>query len=103
MNKSSGVYVIDEDYVIVNFNSRARDIYPSLIKGEKCYRNLKGFDKPCADCPLNELGQRLYYDPIRNIYQYLDVVEIPLENGKIGSGIIFSELDEKKESSLDEC
>ena len=102
MHKSSGVYVIDEDYVIVNFNSRARDIYPSLIKGEKCYRNLKGFDKPCAGCPLNELGQRLYYDPIRNIYQYLDVVEIPLENGKNGNGIIFSELDEKKESSLDE-
>ena len=48
MNKSSGVYVIDEDYVIVNFNSRARDIYPSLIKGEKCYRNLKGFAEPEA-------------------------------------------------------
>lgn len=37
-NQSFGCYVIDSDYNIVNMNSIAKEIYPQLAIGKKCYK-----------------------------------------------------------------
>lgn len=43
---TSGMYVIDEDYKIVSYNQAAREIYPQLRSGEKCYRCLRNRETP---------------------------------------------------------
>ena len=37
---ASGMYIVDDDYVIVNFNKVAEQMCPQLKVGEKCYRCL---------------------------------------------------------------
>ena len=44
---SSGYYSIDGDYNIIGFNETAKEIYPSLQMGMKCYKALMGLDAPC--------------------------------------------------------
>ena len=43
---SSGYYSIDEEYTIIGFNDTAKEIYPNLQKGIKCYKALMGLDSP---------------------------------------------------------
>ena len=66
---SSGYYSIDEEYTIIGFNDTAKEIYPNLQKGIKCYKALMGLDSPCPPCPvMNKIyGPRTYLDPIRKI------------------------------------
>ena len=49
---SSGYYSIDEEYTIIGFNDTAKEIYPNLQKGIKCYKALMGLDSPCPPCPV---------------------------------------------------
>ena len=49
---SSGYYSIDGDYNIIGFNETAKEIYPSLQMGMKCYKALMGLDAPCPPCPV---------------------------------------------------
>ena len=44
---ASGMYVIDEDYKIISYNLAAREIYPQLKRGEKCYHCLRNRETPC--------------------------------------------------------
>lgn len=39
---SSGYYSIDEEYTIIGFNDTAKEIYPNLQKGIKCYKAFDG-------------------------------------------------------------
>lgn len=48
---ASGMYVIDEDYKIISYNLAAREIYPQLKRGEKCYHCLRNRETPCEICP----------------------------------------------------
>ena len=43
---ASGMYVIDEDYKIISYNLAAREIYPQLKRGEKCYHCLRNRETP---------------------------------------------------------
>ena len=43
---ASGMYVIDEDYKIISYNLAAREIYPQLKRGEKCYHCLRNRELP---------------------------------------------------------
>ena len=43
---ASGMYVIDEDYKIISYNLAAREIYPQLKRGEKCYHCLRKRETP---------------------------------------------------------
>ena len=45
---SSGYYSIDADYNIIGFNDTAKQIYPSLKVGQKCYKALMGLDAHIA-------------------------------------------------------
>ena len=99
--RSSGVYIIDSEYNIVGFNKTAEEIYPMLRKNEKCYKVLMNGEKPCAICPVynNIKGPRTYTDPIRHIEETVDAVEMPLEDGRMGYGLIFSTVPEAPKKS----
>lgn len=83
---SSGYYSIDEEYTIIGFNDTAKEIYPNLQKGIKCYKALMGLDSPCPPCPvMNKIyGPRTYLDPIRKIYETVDAVKLKLSDEKVG-------------------
>ena len=93
---SSGYYSIDSDYNIVGFNNSARDLYPSLKLGEKCYKCLMGLDSPCPPCPVANgiYGPKTYLDPIRHIYETVDAVETILPDGSTGHTLVFSTVAE---------
>ena len=79
--KSSGCYVIDRDFNLVSMNASAREIYPQLKIGEKCYKCLMELNEPCGPCPVvnKKMGPRIYLDPIRNIAETVDAVEVEID------------------------
>ena len=93
---SSGYYSIDADYNIIGFNDTAKQIYPSLKLGEKCYKALMGIDTPCPPCPVaNGIhGPKTYLDPIRHIYETVDAVETVHADGSRGHALVFSTVAE---------
>lgn len=93
---SSGYYSIDVDYNIIGFNDTAREIYPSLKLGQKCYKALMGLDSPCPPCPVaNGIhGPKTYLDPIRHIYETVDAVETVFADGTRGHALVFSTVAE---------
>ncbi|MGI6032397.1 MAG: EAL domain-containing protein [Coriobacteriales bacterium] len=99
--ESSGAYVIDPDYNIISCNQSAREMYPQLKKGVKCYTCLMNLDKPCETCPVanNIQGPQTYMDPIRKIYETVDAVEIELDDGRVGHALIMSTVGESEATS----
>lgn len=81
---------------IIGFNDTAKEIYPSLEKGKKCYKALMGLDAPCPPCPVANgiCGPRTYLDPIRHIYETVDAVETVLADGSRGHALVFSTVAE---------
>ena len=99
-DESSGFYLIDKNYVIKKFNHTASKLYPQLKINQKCYKALMNLDHPCDVCPvLNHVkGPHTYLDPIRNIYETVDAVEYPLNNG-MGHQLVFSTVGKDEISS----
>lgn len=93
---SSGYYSIDADYNIIGFNDAAKQLYPSLCLGKKCYQALMGLDSPCPPCPVaNGIhGPKTYLDPIRHIYETVDAVETVQPDGSRGHALVFSTVAE---------
>lgn len=98
---ASGMYAIDEDYKIISYNLAAREIYPQLKSGEKCYHCLRNRETPCEICPvINGIkGPKNYLEPGRNILRSVDAVEIPLESGGTGHALVFSDTETNDEIS----
>ena len=94
--ESSAAYLIDASYRIIGFNQSASKTYPSLKEGQLCYQCLMGRDKPCDNCPVEKgvQGPRTYVDPLRNILETVDAVEIPLPDGTIGHAMVISTVGE---------
>lgn len=94
--KSSGIYIIDENYNVLNVNQTILDLYPSLEVGKKCYQCLMNLDEPCPPCPVanHVQGPQTYLDPIRNIYETVDAVEVLLPNGETGHALVMSTVGE---------
>ncbi len=63
-NFDTGMYIIDQNYRILNCNKAVTDMYPEVKKGELCYKALALQKEPCATCPLlnNEV---LFFNPLR--------------------------------------
>ena len=91
-SKSSGTYIIDENYNVIHLNDTIKELYPSLQIGKKCYQCLMGLNEPCPPCPVaNHIhGPQTYLDPIRNICETVDAVDINLDNGKVGHALVMS-------------
>lgn len=93
---SSGYYSIDKDYNILSYNDTAKQLYPNLQPGVKCYKALMGLDSPCPPCPvaLGIQGPKTYLDPIRHIYETVDAVETVQPDGSRGHALVFSTVAE---------
>ncbi len=93
-NESSGCYVIDAEYNIINVNSVAKKIYPQLEIGKKCYKCLMNLDEPCGPCPVvaGRKGPTSYVDPIRHITEVVDAVDIDVDGEKCHA-LIFSTVE----------
>lgn len=48
------IYIIDDDYRIVYFNSAVRERIPDMQNGDICYRKLCHNSSPCVGCPLTQ-------------------------------------------------
>ncbi|MGN1383436.1 MAG: GGDEF domain-containing protein, partial [Eubacterium sp.] len=94
--KSSGIYIIDEDYNVISVNQTTKELYPSLQVGKKCYKCLMNLDEPCPPCPVanHVQGPQTYMDPIRKIYETVDAVEVILPDGKTGHALVMSTVGE---------
>lgn len=52
-------YVIDQtDYRLLYMNQKARDLYPDIKPGEKCYVALRNRQEPCTGCPIQSLEHK---------------------------------------------
>ncbi len=72
----------DDAYNVVAYNQTAKELYPQLEVGKKCYQCLMDADAPCGICPiLNKVkGPKTYFDPIRKLYEVVDVLDIPFQD-----------------------
>ena len=88
---ASGMYIVDDNYNIVGFNTVAEHMYPRLKKEEKCYRCLMNQEVPCAMCPIyNKIeGPKTYIDPVSGHYETVDAVDMNLPDGTHGHALIF--------------
>ena len=96
---ASGMYVIDEDYNIVNYNHEAKMMYPQLIKQEKCYKCLMDREIPCDDCPIARGIEepKNYLDLLSRVLRSVDAVGVELESGKVGYALFFSAAEATEE------
>lgn len=98
-NESSGCYVIDTDYNVINMNAIAKKLYPQLEVGKKCYTCLMELEEPCGPCPVARgiKGPKTYTDPIRKISEVVDAVDIEIEGHGLCHALIFSTVDQNAE------
>ena len=89
---SSGCYVIDDSFDLIDINETAAKIYPQLELGKKCYECLMGLDAPCGPCPVvnGVKGPHVYEDPIRGIAETVDAVDIALPGLGLCHELVFS-------------
>ena len=94
--KSSGTYVIDPEYNVISVNQTLKEIYPQLEIGKKCYQCLMNLEEPCPTCPVanNVKGPQTYMDPIRQIYETVDAVDMVLQDGRVGHALVMSTVGE---------
>ena len=83
---SSGAYVVDDQYRIVNFNETAHAMYPSLQVGEKCYACMMHRDAPCAACPVAHEGPT---DTTNDQAQTVDALEMSVEGHGLCHALVF--------------
>ncbi len=65
----TGMYVVDDNYRIVNSNEAMAELYPDVKPGDTCYRSIALRDTPCEVCPLRT-DNALFYNPIRKEWIY---------------------------------
>ena len=89
--KGSGTYVIDDNYTVVTYNSVAKDDYPSLEAGKKCFECISGTETPCFHCPVlnQKTGPNNYVEPVHNNLITIEAIKIPLQDSKEGNAIVY--------------
>ncbi len=63
-NFDIGMYIIDKDYHMINFNQNTKRMYPEVSFGKMCYEALALRKEPCENCPLRS-GSILFYSEPR--------------------------------------
>ena len=101
---ASGMYIVDDNYKIVGFNTVAEHMYPRIKKEEKCYRCLMNQEVPCAMCPIyNKIeGPKTYIDPVSGHYETVDAVDMDLPDGTHGHAVIFGFTAENGQKAVNE-
>ncbi|MBQ4505182.1 MAG: diguanylate cyclase, partial [Firmicutes bacterium] len=52
-NQNAWIYVVEPDtYELLFINEKTQKLAPTVKEGMTCYRELRGFNEPCPDCPM---------------------------------------------------
>ncbi len=60
----TGMYIIDQEYRIVNFNRSMGEMYPEVKVGDVCYKAVALREERCENCPLF-MEDVLFYNELR--------------------------------------
>ncbi len=60
----TGMYIIDQDFKILNVNETMKELYPSVKPGDLCYKAIALQECQCSVCPLLQ-DNALFYNPLR--------------------------------------
>ncbi len=60
----TGMYIVDENFRILNINDTMKELYPSVKIGDTCYKSIALQQCQCAVCPLVQ-DDALFYNPLR--------------------------------------
>ncbi len=71
-----GMYVIDGEYKIVNYNHAVKAMYPEVEIGDFCYKAIALSDQPCSICPM-KADNTLLYNPVRKEWIYANAAKMP--------------------------
>ncbi len=64
-NYENNIYIIDQNFRLVEFDKAVVDRYPGIQTGDLCYRAIMNRDTPCAHCPIagcSDSPSVVYYD-----------------------------------------
>ncbi len=77
-NFNTGMYVVDQDFRIVNLNRSMAEMYPEVKIGDFCYRSIALQECQCEICPLRT-DNAMFYNPLRKewIYANAAAMEYP--------------------------
>ena len=99
-------FVIDENYIIGNFNEAAKAVFPKIEKGALCYKSVRNCAAPCPDCPIfiKSKKGRIKYTAATNGKKYFaSFSNIILSKGEAGYIVSASEQDPKELEKDAEC
>ena len=53
-SNETSIYIIDDNYRIVHYNSTLQEKFPELQCGDLCYEKLCQESRPCEECPFSK-------------------------------------------------
>ena len=62
------VYHIDDEHNITYLSKNVKKIFPKIKVGEKCYKQMFGYEKACKDCPL-ATRKKKYFESNNNGFE----------------------------------
>ncbi|MCF0241557.1 MAG: EAL domain-containing protein [Treponema sp.] len=97
-SSESFLYVINQEYKLVTFNSVFSTLYPKAKIGDSCYKAMMNKDSPCSRCPLNDSYRsvfNLYNENIRRFYTVSKAKLVTPEQGTLNfmTGSFFPTLE----------
>ncbi len=72
---NTGMYVVDREFRIVNFNRAMARFYPEVKIGDHCYKSIALRDTQCDLCPL-KTDNALFYNPVRKEWIFANAAEM---------------------------
>ncbi len=72
---ATGMYIIDDNFRIVNLNRALAETYPNVKIGDLCYEALALRDAQCDICPLKS-DNTLFYNPLRKEWISANAAEV---------------------------
>lgn len=78
------VYHIDKEHNFTYLSKNVKKIFPKVRVGDKCYKAMFGYDKPCKDCPL-ATRKKKYFEINNNGFE----VSMTLSDRKDENSVMF--------------
>jgi len=67
INYENNIYIIDQNFHLVEFDKAVLELYPGIRVGDLCYRAVMNRDTPCPHCPIANCSDDpslVYYDSL---------------------------------------
>ncbi len=74
-NFETGLYIVDEDYKVVEHNEEVKKLYPNVKVGAQCYEVLALRNTPCDTCPLKD-DNLLFYSEARGEWLFANAAKM---------------------------